>query len=241
MTDPRQPEPGQPRGGDEDRALAGEYALGLLSAPEAAAFEARLVHEPGLRALYASWAEDFAALTDDIPEVTPPAALTRAIEARLFAPTPRRGRLALGWLVFGWLGAGVAVVALALWVGLGVDMFTPRAPDKPAYVAQIAAEDGSLMVAASYDAKAGALFVDRRAGAAPAGRALELWLIVGDAAPVSLGVLPEAQQGALPIAPELRARLSAGAVFAISDEPEGGSPTGAPTGAVLASGAITAS
>ena len=36
---------------DADKALAGEYALGLLPAEEAAAFEARLVNEPELRAL----------------------------------------------------------------------------------------------------------------------------------------------------------------------------------------------
>jgi len=36
---------------DEDHILAGEYALGLLSAEEAAAFEARMGRDPDLNAL----------------------------------------------------------------------------------------------------------------------------------------------------------------------------------------------
>jgi anti-sigma-K factor RskA len=67
---------------------------------------------------------------------------------------------------------------------------------------------------------------------------LELWLIEGDAAPVSLGVLPEAPQARVPLDRALAARIAAGALLAISDEPEGGSPTGAPTGAVLAAGPV---
>ncbi len=57
---------------DEDRLLAGEYALGLLPPDEAVAFEDRLSSDPELRALYASWAEDFASLTDGIAPVAPP-------------------------------------------------------------------------------------------------------------------------------------------------------------------------
>ncbi len=64
-----------------------------------------------------------------------------------------------------------------------------------------------------------------------------MWLIAGDDAPVSLGVLPDGPVR-LAIAPDLRPRL-AGATLAISDEPPGGSPTGQPSGAVLATGPLT--
>ena len=103
--------------------------------------------------------------------------------------------------------------------------------------AQIAAEDGALIVKASYDATSGALYVDRTIGAAAPGRALELWLVAGDDAPVSLGVLPEAREARLSVPENLRIKI-AGGVLAISDEPPGGSPTGVATGAVLATGAI---
>jgi anti-sigma-K factor RskA len=229
MSDPDQPDR------DEDRILAGEYALGLLSAEEAAAFEARLGRDPDLRAAYAQWAEDFAAMTDDITPQVPPAHVWKRLEARLF-PEPRRprwpGRLAL------WGGGIAAAAALVLFlflpdlVGRG-----PVPPDDPPYVAQISAEDGSLIVRAAYDDATGTLFVDREAGDAAPGRALELWLIAGEDAPVSLGVMPQDAQAILAVPDSLRGRV-AGAVLAISDEPEGGSPTGAPTGAVLATGAV---
>ncbi|HAW47918.1 MAG TPA: hypothetical protein DCX34_11890, partial [Roseovarius sp.] len=84
---------------DEDHILAGEYALGLLSAEEAAAFEARMVRDPDLRAAYAQWATDFADMTDEIAPQAPPAHVWQRIEAGLFPDArPRAGwmrRLAL--------------------------------------------------------------------------------------------------------------------------------------------------
>ncbi|WP_324755042.1 anti-sigma factor [Roseovarius sp. Pro17] len=220
----------------DDPVLAGEYALGLLGPDSASAFEARLVGEPQLRALYADWAEDLAGLTDSIAPVDPPAAVQGRIEAQLFGNTtvrrPFAGLRGLGWLI----GGGVAA-ALALFVALNTGILG-QGPDLPGYTAQIAAEDGSMLLLASYDANDGALIIQHSRGAAPEGRALELWLIAGDAAPVSLGVLPEADDASLTVDEALRAQMPGG-VLAISDEPPGGSPTGAPTGSVLATGAVT--
>ena len=83
--------------------------------------------------------------------------------------------------------------------------------------------------------------MNRTAGAAVPGRVLELWLIAGDNPPVSLGVLPEAASAEVQLTPDLVAALAAGTLpinLAISDEPPGGSTTGAPTGAVLAMGPV---
>ncbi|SEK32137.1 Anti-sigma-K factor RskA [Roseovarius azorensis] len=221
---------------DEDRILAGEYALGLLSPEAAAAFEARLVREPELRDAYAAWAEDFAAMTGDIAPQQPPARVWAGIEGQLFGAARRRtGLPGHGWL---WGGVSAGVAALVLVFGLGI--FRPQAPVAPVdapYLADLAAEDGSLVVQAVYDDATGTLFVARETGAAAPGRALELWLIAGEAAPVSLGVLPEEARGVLDVPEALRDRVD-GAVLAISDEPSGGSPTGAPTGAVLAAGPV---
>ena len=176
-------------------------------------------------------------MTDRIDPVAPPPRLRAGIEAELFGPS---GRKAGGMGRLGAFLGGVAVVALVLGLIFGADLLPrgPQAPGDPAYVAEVAAEDGSLVIAAAYDAEAGALFVDRRAGGPREGRALEMWLIAGEAAPVSLGVLPGDAQTALAIPEALRPQLEGG-VLAISDEPPGGSPTGAPTGDVLAGGEIT--
>jgi anti-sigma-K factor RskA len=227
MSDPDQPDR------DEDRILAGEYALGLLSAEEAAAFEARLGRDPDLRAAYAQWAGDFAAMTDDITPQVPPAHVWQRLEAGLFTDK-RRARWPRRLALWGGGIAAAAVLVLALLTG---DAWRAPPPAEALYRAEVAAEDRSLVVEAVYDAATGTLLVDRAAGGARAGRALELWLIAGEDAPVSLGLLPEDRRGALPVPDALRGRV-AGAVLAISDEPEGGSPTGAPTGEVLATGAV---
>ena len=100
-------------------------------------------------------------------------------------------------------------------------------------------ETSSVKLIAYYDDATGELRLNRTAGTAAANRSLELWLIVGSDAPVSLGVLPAENTTRVSIPPHLRRKLQ-GSVLAISEEPAGGSPTGAPTGPVLGTGQLTA-
>ena len=222
-------------GPDDDRVLAAEYALGLLGAEETAAFETRLSREENLRAMYVAWEEDFVALTDAIAQVAPPVGVLQNVQTQLFgAPEKAPGiwaRLGFGRIVLG----GMLATALALFVVLQTGVLTPSAPDLRA---EIAAEDASLTVLAAWHEDAGELRLTRTTGQVAAGRAQELWLIEGDNAPVSLGVLPAAAEAVFQVDPTLAARLKGG-VLAISDEPPGGSPTGAPTGAVLAVGQVS--
>lgn len=229
MTDPTMTER------DEDEAIAAEYALGLLTRDEARAFEDRLSVDPDFRAVYAFWAEQIVRLTDVIPAVAPPAALRRSIEDRLF-PRARRSLLQRLGVVPALLG-GLAAAALLLFVtDLGV--LRPVDPElQPTHSAQVASDDGSLIVFATFDPEAGALSIDRTTGAARTGRALELWVIAGDNPPISLGVLPEDRAAVIAVPQALQAAVQTG-VLAISDEPVGGSLTGAPTGDVLAVGEV---
>lgn len=217
---------------DDDRARAGEYVLGLMDADDARAFAARMAEDPALAAEVARWQEEFAPLAGEAAPVMPPARVWRATSARLFG-TSRRA-----WLAWG-LPVAAAALAIVLILVPGLFDRGPVAPDDPAFRAEIAAEDGSLALAAAYDAETGALYLERSAGTPAPGRAHELWLISGDALPVSLGVLPvERAALTLTLAPELRRDLD-GATLAVSDEPLGGSPTGLPTGDVLAAGTLT--
>ena len=96
----------------------------------------------------------------------------------------------------------------------------------------------TFVVQARFDPASNQLDLTRTASGPREGRALEMWLIAGDNAPVSLGVWPKGQANAVLDIPADLALQMAGGVLAVSDEPEGGSPTGAPTGDVLAVGQV---
>ena len=71
------------------------------------------------------------------------------------------------------------------------------------------------------------------------GRDLELWLIpAGGAVPRSLGLLEPDAVGRLTLGDEITAAAADATALAISLEPAGGSPTGAPTGPVLYQGPL---
>jgi len=68
----------------------------------------------------------------------------------------------------------------------------------------------------------------------------ELWVIEGKNPPRSLGVIDIAVGRSQTIPRDRLAGLKPGAILAISIEPTGGSPTGAPTGPVIATGKLSA-
>lgn len=218
----------------DDAALAGEYVLHLLEEDERIAFEARLAVEPALRDLVCGWDESFVSMAGGIPPVTPPAMVKDKLQAALFPDTVKPKRSLWSWLV-----GGVAVAAVVVGAVLLTPSLLQDPSFEPTFTASVAATDGTLVVAARFIAETGALVLTREAGAARPGRVLELWLIAeGTDIPVSLGVLPAEADTQIDMAPEIAERL-AGGLLAISDEPPGGSPTGAPTGQVLAVGPVT--
>jgi len=65
------------------------------------------------------------------------------------------------------------------------------------------------------------------------GKSYELWMLPDGGAPVSLGVLPKQGTQTLSLSDAQFAALVRSSALAVSLEPEGGSPTGLPTGPVL--------
>lgn len=224
-------------GPESDDLLAAELSLGLLSGDEASQAARRARIDPVFAALVADWDMRFAEMTDTIAPVTPPKGLFRKVANDAYPDSAKRLWRQLG-VIPALLCAGGAALVLILSIEFG-GLMPPTLPN-PTYVAQIVADDNSLVVAAAYVDDGGRLFVERKIGASAPNRVFELWLIAGDDAPVSLGVLAADETINEVIIPQnLRDRL-VGAVLAISDEPAGGSSTGAPPGAVLAIGDITA-
>ncbi len=204
-----------------DDALAAEYVLGVLELGERLAAEARLRTDAGFRDRVAAWEVRLSGLNDEFAPVEAPDLLP-AIEARLFPRAPRRRFL------WGWVGGAVAaaVVALAL-------LLPMQQPQGPLLTATLADPAQALSFAATVDQTAGTVTLVRTAGAgAEPGQDLQLWLIGPSGTPVPLGLIREAKL-TLP-APG----LAPGLVLAVSLEPQGGSPTGLPTGPVLVTGVL---
>ncbi|TNC73832.1 anti-sigma factor [Rubellimicrobium roseum] len=219
---------------EDDNGLAAEYVLGLLTPDEVREVEERLGIDPEFRALVARWTEDLVSLTDDIPSIAPPRPLEGMVMRRLF-PEAEPARRGWGW--WPWLLGGVAAAALAV-VALNPQLLSRSG--QPDYAARIAAEDGSLVVEASFDRDSGRLELRRLSGAAPEGRDLELWLVeLPEGTTISLGVLRRDEATTVvEVGPDLAPVFESNAL-AISEEPLGGSPTGQATGQVLALGPIT--
>ena len=218
---------------EDDRALAAEYALSLLEDQEAEDAATRVRDDAGFAAEVVAWQRNLSALTDALDPVQPSAAARRALMARVFGRKPAS---ALRWLRPPmWIGLGVAaLVAVALFV------YTPGPlqPTGPVYTAQLTPEQRSFVLTATLQPDSGLLNLVRSSTSAPpAGRVTELWAIAPDAAPVSLGVVPLEGEWQITLPENLRA-VAVSLTLALSDEPTGGSPTGAPTGAVLAAAAV---
>lgn len=218
MTDPR-----DLSSDDEDTALAAEYVLGVLALDERLAVEARLKADTAFAELVTAWETHFSALNDDFASAQAPD-LMPLIEARIFGKSVRATRSWWGFF------AGIGVAA-ALVVAVVVNL-PPAGNTGPVLTTSLAAETQDLAFNASYSD--GTLTLARLSGTdAEAGRDYELWVIIGDAAPVSLGLI----KGATSTRP--LANLAPGAVLAVSLEQAGGSTTGAPD-QVLLTGVIAA-
>lgn len=214
-----------------DSALAAEYVLRLLGPAEDAACVAREYADPAFAAEVARWQAEFSALDGAFAPVKPPAALRRRVEERLFGtrPSALKRVWASVWL---WRGLTALATAAALWLALPLLRPETEAP----LVAAMAPREGGGEFVARFDPDEDVLELTRLAGAPAPDRSLELWALV-DGAPVSLGLLNE--EGPLTrvaLAPELAERIGAGTLVEVTEEPEGGSPTGGPTGTVFALG-----
>lgn len=228
------------RGSDD--MLAAEYVLGVLPAAERQDVAARLERDRDFAGLVEVWEHQFSSLNAAYMEVVPPASVKAALDARLFAMSPKQEPKStfLQSLAF-WRGLSAAAIAgLLLMVALPFLQSPSIEPPTQRLLASLAGDASDVRYLVMYDASAGAVALSHVSGERATGRDFELWVIEGDNAPVSLGVIPVGANAHLSVAPERRGPIGSGALFAISLEPEGGSPTGAPTGPVVAAGDLRA-
>jgi len=205
--------------------LAAEYVLGTLRYRARRRFE-RWLLSPQVGALVKAWEDRLAGLEPQLKPVTPPTAVWRGIENKLELRKLHR-RPAMRWV-------GIAA-SLLVFVALGVFFTRPVGPPPLTQQSSLQADPQTIYwrVEILGDNQELNLRV-HVVHDLPPGKAHELWALPeGGGAPVSLGLMPHTGDHHRVLTAAQRAALGGSKQIAVSLEPEGGSPTGAPTGPVL--------
>lgn len=214
------------------RALAADYAIGLMAAPARRRFEQLLLEDAALRAELAHWQESLASLTETLPEVPVPERVWHGVTARI---EPQELHVPEKRPFWNWLRVTATLASIVVLVFLG-SLYTH---DDARYRATLLSADAqpALKVEAHDDY----LQVEPLTLAAvDPQRSLELWAIPADGKPISLGVIPAGGKGKVELSEAQKALIGKPIALAVSLEPKGGSPTGQPTGPVLYQGALAA-
>lgn len=149
------------------------------------------------------------------------------------------------WQLATAVSTGMAAAAVGFAVFVMLQPNVPTSPsNQPALVAVLAGDDKTPAYVAAVDVVAGTISIRRLVSDVEVGKAHELWVIGGGRAqPESLGVMTKRQDIDRRIIEAITddaadKESDVGLTFAISVEPEGGSPTGQPTGPVVFTGKL---
>jgi anti-sigma-K factor RskA len=225
----------------DDDNLAGEFVLGTLDSEERAAANARRASDAGFDRAVTAWEDRLAPLDEATPEASPTTDLWSAILARIAAlgatlqqpVRPDARVVVLSRQVTRWRQVAASMMALAaalaLWIVVGPFGGTSQAkPQLVAILMKGGYEPAYLMSVSTRD---DSVAVRPLAAKTPEGKSYELWIIDSTLGPPrSLGTIdPSSPVHKIPngVAPDVVAR----ATYAVTLEPLGGSPTGAPSGA----------
>jgi anti-sigma-K factor RskA len=240
------------------RQLAADYVLGTMPRRARRRFERLVAEDRQLAQAVAFWAERLSPLDDATPEMAPPASVWHAVDQRTAEPPPSpaiaegapaisesapaiaesAAAKSLAAALAFWRGLALAAAAAAAVVVIYFVGFAGRAP-APVVVAVLETTGGTpgwVAITGPGPGEVSFATVTPRAEAKP--HAFELWGIAGGGAPRRLGLLPPDPGRTATL--RLAQLPAEGGVLAVSLEPPGGSPTGAPTGPVLYQGRILA-
>lgn len=231
------------------RDLAAEHALGVLSGEELLKARELERTDDKFRDDVARWVGRLAPMLDEVDEVPPPRSVWSAIDKRITPLASNDNVIELSRQVARWRGIAAAMTALAaclsivlLWTPTGgrPEASSVRHSAPAPMVAMLGDPAEGTKVVASWDPAAQQLVLAVPGNLqADNNHSHELWVIPKGGKPSSLGTMPRTRQMHMRLAQTLARLLESGATIAISVEPRGGSPTGAPTGPVVASGALT--
>jgi anti-sigma-K factor RskA len=224
---------------DDSKPLAAEYVLGVLNAEQRRDFEQRLAHEPALRTEVEYWERRLGGLASEVRPVEPPSRTWANIEAALSAnAAPPAGSSLWNSIAFWrWSAIGSAAVAAASIAALV--LIGPAPSRNTPLIAKLDVSGGQAGFVAAIDPARNGLTIVPASVTNLNQRVLELWLIAPGDKPRSLGLIEAGRAIHINLPADLIGRIAADATLAVSLEPPGGSPTGQPTGPVIANGKLT--
>jgi anti-sigma-K factor RskA len=229
---------------DDIEALAAEYVLGTLSREERLAVGARRENEPRLDAAITAWESRLCPLAEVVRPVAPPANLYNKIRAQIGLSTHvislRAREQALGRRVSRWRGAAAGMTALAASLAGVVGWQEYQRQQMPTqYVAVLQAGQATPAFLLTVDTKTNMFVISAVGAPKKSEKSYQVWAVYDEAEkPKSLGVMSEGDMAMHPMMSGEEHDKFMNATFAVSLEPEGGSPTGAPTGPVLFTGKL---
>lgn len=210
--------------------LAGEYVLGLLRGSARARFERLMMQDRALGAAVVAWEGRFAGWALGLKPVDPPGYLEWRLMGRIRGESRGRGVAMRNTFWRTWAVAATVVLAIVV----VTQRLTPPAQVKAAEFALMSDTKGNPLWLISVHPEANR--VDMKVvtpNPPPAGKSYELWMIPDGGKPVPMGLMNQTGEASETVSSELLARLAGAKALAISLEPQGGSPTGQPTGPVL--------
>ena len=234
---------------DERDQLAAEFALGVLERGERAQAERLVSEDSTFAALVEWWHERLAPLLDEIAPTEPGSELWARINAALDgSAAPRASNVvSIERALRRWKGvaATMTAVAAALLLFVAIPRPAPLAPPaptargaEPAPMTAAIADRGATSFMVAWSPGDRSLMVMPATVSPVANHSHELWLIPAGGKPISLGVVNAAKPLRMTMPASMAAQLIGSATLAVSAEPEGGSPTGQPTGPVIGSGKL---
>ncbi len=224
---------------DDIDAIAAEFALGTLHDAERRDVQARRLVDPALDKAIGAWEARLSPLAEAIAPLDAPEGFFARIEHTLFEIDGGRSNVIdLQRRLRHWRFAAIASGALAACLAIGFAIWPLARPPAGNFVAVLQKDASSPAFLISVNMDTRVLTVRPVAAPAEPGHSYELWLVNARlGAPRSLGVIDERAVSVRPASTYDRATVE-DATYAVSLEPAGGSPTGAPTGPVLFTGKL---
>lgn len=223
----------------DDKAMAGEYVLGLLEGDDRADAERRIASDAAFAREVESWRVRFAAFDDAATPQPTSDELWHRIQndmpTRAAMEAAQDGLLSRWWSSVAVLRAatlGTALATLLLAVGLG---FAIRAASQQPVMIAVLLDGNRPGAVVQTFADGRSVLVPFSALNVPEGRAIEVWTLPSrERGPVSVGLMSAARTLQLSLKDLPTPRPDQ--LFELTLEPATGSPTGRPTGPVLLKG-----